>query len=182
MNYNAFSKTLLNIYNSLDAVCERIDKMVENKAMAGALGDCGNRNPLELFNNLIDLSQRKLNLVNLKIRIERAFSRLKEKQAKVLILKYVDGLTFKQIANLTGQSIRNCFRLCDMGIENFGKIIKTDGLSEEKIENTYGDEKWIFQIYDKEMLEKHAENVIYKAPYITGRDIARIASKKVISF
>lgn len=181
MNYNAFSKTLLNIYNSLDAVCERIDKMVDNKAMAGALGFNENRNPLELFNNLIDLSQRKINLINLKIRIEQALSKLKEKQAKVLILKFVDGLTFKQIANLTGQSLRNCFRLCDMGVENFGKIIKTDGLSEEKIENSYAGEKWIFQIYDHEMMEKKAENTIFKATYLSSRDIAKIASKKVIS-
>lgn len=181
MNYNAFSKTLLNIYNSLDAVCERLDKMVENKAMAGALGFGGGKNSLELFNNLINLSQRKINLINLKIRIEEALSKLKEKQAKVLILKFVDGLTFKQIASLTGQSIRNCFRVCDQGIESFSKLIKCDGLTEEKIENTYSEEKWIFQIYDRALVEKAADSNIYKAPFISGRDIARIASKKVIS-
>lgn len=182
MNYNAFSKTLLNIYNSLDAVCERIDKMVDNKAMAGALGFGGGKNSLDLFNNLINLSQRKINLINLKIRIENAFSSLKEKQAKVLILKFVDGLTFKQIANLTGQSIRNCFRICEQAIENFSKYIKNEGLTEDKIENTYADEKWIFQIYDRELVERKTENTIYKAPYITSKDIARIASKKVIAF
>ena len=182
MNYNAFSKTLLNIYNSLDAVCERMDKMVESKAMAGALGFGGGKNSLELFNNLIDLSQRKINLVNLKLRIENALASLKEKQAKVLILKYIDGLTFKQIATLTGQSIRNCFRVCEQGIESFSKLIKCEGLTEEKIENTYTDEKWIFQIYDRELIAKNTENSIYKAPYISGKDIARIASKKVIAF
>ena len=155
--------------------------MVENKAMAGALGFGGGKNSLELFNNLIDLSQRKINLINLKIRIENALSSLKEKQAKVLILKYVDGLTFKQIASLTGQSLRNCFRICEQGIESFSKLIKLEGLTEEKIENTYADEKWIFQIYDRELITKTAENTVYKAPYISGRDIARIASKKVIA-
>lgn len=182
MNYNAFSKTLLNIYNSLDAVCERMDKMVENKAMAGALGFGGGKNSLELFNNLIDLSQRKINLINLKIRIENALASLKEKQAKVLILKFIDGLTFKQIASLTGQSLRNCFRVYEQGLSSFSKLIKLDGLTEERIEGTYADEKWIFQIYDRELVTKKDESQVCKAPYISGRDIARIASKKVIAF
>lgn len=185
MEYKAFSKTLLNIYNSLNAVCERIDEMVEKKALNGAFYASGSqfRNPMELCNNLIDMSQRKINLINLKLRIESAITKLKQKEAKVLILKFVDRLTFSQIASLTNQCLRNCFRICENGIENFGKILKEEGLTEEKIFKNYADEKWIFQVYDFFCVEKESEaqksEKLTKAPALTKKDIVKIASKRV---
>lgn len=186
MEYKAFSKTLLNIYNSLNAVCERIDEIVEKKALNGAFisGDGQFKNSMELFNNLIDTSQRKINLINLKIRIEDAITSLKQKEAKVLILKYVDRLTFAQIASLTNQSLRNCFRICDNAIENFGKLLKENGLTEEFISKTYAEEKWIFQVYyyycnEKSAEKSKTENQV-KLPVLTSKDIIKIANKKAI--
>lgn len=179
MNYKAFSKTLLEVYNSLEIVCERIDKMVDNKASEGSTyGRTGNS--LELFNSIINLTERKVNLINLKLRIEQSLIKLSPIEAKVLILKYVDRLTYKQISTLTNQNIRTTFRYVEKGIENFTKNIKLNGLTEEFIRNKYSEEKWLFQICEMNETSKSLdkENL---CTIINKKDIVNIATKRALA-
>ncbi len=179
MNYNAFGKTLLNVYNSLEDVCNRIDKMVENKAYSGAgFGYHTSHNPCDLFNSIIELSSRKVGLINLKLRIEQAISKVKPKVAKVLILRYVDRITAKQIAQLTSSSMRTVFRRLSEGVEQFCKNIKADGLNEEKVKELYKEEKWLFQISEVFSSDSKLDFI---NPVVEGKNIVKMATNQFLT-
>lgn len=146
-----WTKTLLTVYRYLERICGAIDKIVMKSAL-----NCGNiigqnyhhNNVLTISQKIIDLSERKVTLINLKILIEEVLSKMDTKDARLLIEKFFDGAKSRELAEGHNLSMRTLFRKLDGAMESFASRLKMLGYNDSKIEKMLENEGWINNVYD----------------------------------
>jgi len=114
-------------------------------------------NVLSITQKLIDLSERKITLINLKILTEETFADIEESDAQLLIQKYVDGKKFREIAEESDVSIRTIFRRLENAEKSFYCSLKKKGYDSEKLENFLEHEEWIKNAYHSFEISKQEE-------------------------
>ncbi len=145
-----WTKTLLSVYRYLERICGAIDKIILQRAL-----NCSNvtgqnyfyNNVFSITQRLIDLSQRKVTLINLKILIEGTLSKIDEQNAKILIEKYFDGRKYKEIATNHNFSMRTVFRKIENAEKCFCCALKMKGYGAFKLQNMLKNENWINNVY-----------------------------------
>lgn len=162
MIINLWSKTLLTSYRYLNRISDAIDKLIKTNALncydiSGAMYSLNNT--LDVSNRIIDLSERKIKMINLKILIEKTLLKLKKDDAIILIHRYIENLKFKDVANVMKISMRTCFRKLDNAETSFTNILNSQNWREEKLENYLKDEHWILSIYNEYKNNKRYENM-----------------------
>lgn len=168
-----WTKTLLSVYRYLERVCDAIDKIV----MKNALG-CADITGQNYFQNniysvsqrIIDLSERKVTLINLKVLVEDTLKCLNAKEAKVLIEKYVDDAKAQDIAQIHDISIRTVFRIINNAEKSFSARLRLQGWSDLKLRVMIKDEMWIKNVFNQ-FSEKVLENFVFSTAYL-----AKVAS------
>ena len=168
-----WTKTLLSVYRYLERVCDAIDKIV----MKNALG-CADITGQNYFQNniysvsqrIIDLSERKVTLINLKVLVEDTLKCLNAKEAKVLIEKYVDDAKAQDIAQIHDISIRTVFRIINNAEKSFSARLRLQGWSDLKLRVMIKDEMWIKNVFNQ-FSEKVPENFVFSTAYL-----AKVAS------
>lgn len=151
-NQILWTKTILSVYRYLERVCNAIDRICMQSALASGniLGsNFHNNNALAISQKLIDLSQRKVNLINLKVLTDEIFKSLSEKDAKMLILVYCDGQKRKDIAQRCNISLRTVFRRIDSAEQSFAKKLVCKGYNSFSLNKMLQGEAWIKSVYDK---------------------------------
>ena len=145
-----WTKTILSVYRYLERISNAIDKIVKRSAFASGYLSQQNyyyNNVLSVSQKIIDLSQRKITLINLKVLIEDVLKTISKKDAQILIERYIDGDKCKQIAQKYNLSIRTIFRRIESAEIAFAKTLKIKGYCESKLTNFLKDEKWITNVY-----------------------------------
>ncbi len=99
-------------------------------------------------NRIIDLTDRKRKIVNLKVIVEEVISRLSKGDRRVLTLVYIDGVRSEDASNLLGVSLRTFFRKKVNALREFSLILQALGYDEEFFESEYFCEKWFMSVYD----------------------------------
>ena len=147
-----WTKTILSVYRYLERICDAIDKICVTSALSST--DILGQN--YFFNNvyaisqkLIDLGQRKITLINLKLLTEDVLSKMKEDQANLLIEKYIDARKTKDIAIKNNLSLRSAFRKLTLAEESFDRKLNVMGYDDKKISNMLKDETWINNVYER---------------------------------
>ena len=94
MNISIWCRSFLAIYNLIPTIVKSIDKIVLVRGInSSATSFCETtKSTIGEVESLIDLSQKKINLINLKILADETLIEMDKKLSKVLILKYVDNL------------------------------------------------------------------------------------------
>lgn len=168
-----WTRTMLTVYRYLERICGAIDKMVMKRALNCA-DITGNNyfqnNVYSVTQRLIDLSDRKVTLINLKVLIEDTLKGISEKDAKILIAKYVDGRKTKELAELFGVSLRTFFRMLKNAEISFCSRLKVEGWTDLKIGYMLKNESWINNVHNQ-FCTKCCENVVISASYL-----AKVAS------
>ena len=143
MQNHIWAKTLLSSYRFLDRIAGAIDKIIEKKALASSsmLGrDILTGNTLSLTDKIIELSERKVKLINIKVLTEKALQSLDEGEAKILISKYVE----KKPVDLTLDELSLCrrtyFRKISEAEAGFEASCAKMGFSCEELNNYLKDE------------------------------------------
>lgn len=147
-----WTKTLLKVYRYLERICGAIDKIIMQSALnsSNILGqNYFYNNVYSITQKLIDLSDRKVTLINLKILIEDVLKGLDENDAQLLIEKYFDDNKFKDIAEKRGVSIRTIFRKVEVAEINFSKRLNMLGYNDLRLEEFLAKENWIMQVHDR---------------------------------
>ena len=98
---------------------------------------------------MIELTDRKKLLINLKVLCDQVFASMNPKYARILILKYIDNMKCSDIAKLLGISIRSYFRWMNEAINSSTIKLKSLGYTDELLKEMCNDELWIKQLYNK---------------------------------
>lgn len=146
-----WTKTILTVYRYLERICGGIDKIIMQKALG-----CSNivgqnyfqNNTLSVSQKIIDLSERKVTLINLKVLIEQSLSAISQKDAQVLIEKYVDGTKNKDLAENMGVGLRTIFRKIESAEMAFKSKICLKGYNDIKLCDMLKNESWIKNVYN----------------------------------
>lgn len=143
MELKIWSRTFLNIYGCLERVTKAIDKIVLTTGLNSKM------NVEHCANKMIELTGRKVTLINLKVFIEKLLNELPDKHAKLLLLKYVDGVKSEDVAKIFHISSRTYFRRSNEALKSFELALKRHGKTNEILLKEFKKEAWIMDLYKK---------------------------------
>ena len=147
MELKVWSKTLLNVYGCLQKLTEEIDKIVLNFALSTGYVNYDNKTYRDT-QKILELTERKITLINIKILIEKCLDKIDLKYCKLLTLKYVDKVSNETIASALNIKYRTYFRKFMQAIDSFASRLKFEGFTQDKIFNLVKKEEWILDIYN----------------------------------
>lgn len=150
MENNNWSKTILGVYRYLPRVTYAFDKLVKTRAYNSSATSSYNlafNDVMNIANSIINLTQRKNNLINLKLIIDKTLKSIDTTSAKILVFKFIDGKKSADIAKLLNVCTRTYFRKVNLALSHFSKALSKLGYSTFKLENMLKDERWIMEVY-----------------------------------
>ena len=152
MDKNIWAKTILSTYRYLERIAGAIDKMIEDRGlysrdMSGA--NFSSNNIFNLAEKLIELSERKVKLINLKILTEKALETCGDNSAGLLIAKYIDGKRNLDIIEERGLSYRTYFRRLSDAEFRFEEALAHNGYDHKKLNEYLSSEKWILEVKNR---------------------------------
>jgi len=151
MKNTVWAKTILTAYNHLERICDAIDKVVETKAVNSFYVTGANfmtNNISSVASKIIDLTERKITLINLKVLTLDALSACGEINAELLIEKYIDGEKNKAIAEKYNLSTRTYFRRLAGAEGEFLEKVSKLGYKERNLFDMLKNESWLMNIYE----------------------------------
>lgn len=145
-----WSKTLLSVYRYLEPITSAIDNLIVKKGVNSMFyTDKRGFTTYDCASEIIELTDRKINLINLKVLVDDGLNKLPFEQKRVLMLFYIDGLKTTEITKLMGCVERTFFRKKDEAIVAFGKNLKCMGFDESRLSQMFGKEKWLRELLTK---------------------------------
>ncbi|MBQ4557779.1 MAG: sigma-70 family RNA polymerase sigma factor [Clostridia bacterium] len=164
-----WGKALLESYRYLETVVNTIDDMVKkisiNSVYYNKKAHC---DTLSVFDRVIMLNDRKLNLTNLKVLVDMALDKLKSKDRQFLMLYYIDCLNCTEIAEVLEVSERTVFRRKLRATKEFANALSLI-TTKSYIETNYKEEHWLFDIYA--YYSRDEKDVITIGDEKSGKDI-----------
>lgn len=149
MEENVWGKTLLNLYRCLENVTDSIDKIILQMGVSSGRKNSGNfYDSLRQMNRIIELSNNKITLINLKVMIEKSLCSLNEIHKKILILKYFDKNNNQTIIEALNLSRRTYFRKLKEAVKSFSKSLIQFGYTDNYLFNMLKNEEWIMGLYN----------------------------------
>lgn len=153
-----WAKTILNIYRYLERVSNAIDKIVISRATNSfytsgsnlSFNDIGN-----VSNDILNLTERKIILINLRIIIENALVNTNKDYVKYLILNFVEKRSCYESARILNVSLRTYFRKLNLALTSFEKALIRNGYDIEYFEQKLSNESWIMEVKNKIQLQKN---------------------------
>lgn len=156
-----WAKTLLSVYRYLERIAGAIDKIVEKTGL-GSLNICGQNyfynNIFTVSQKMIDLSERKVSLINAKVLVENSLKKIDAEDAEILIEKFFDGVKTREMVEAHGISMRTAFRKIDSAIKAFAGALILQGFDDARLEKMLKNEHWILQVRDR-LLTKDEDDV-----------------------
>ncbi len=149
MQNHIWAKTLLSSYRFLERIAGAIDKIIEKKALASSsmLGsDILTSNTLTLTDKIIELSERKVKLINMKVLTEQALKNMKEIDAKILIKRYIEKVPVESIYADLGIARRTYFRKIGEAESAFEANCAHMSFPNERLDNYLKSEAWIMEV------------------------------------
>lgn len=169
-----WSKTLLLSYRFLETIVLKIDEKVKNISCSSMYYDAkSTNNTMKQINSIIELNDRKTNLINLKVIIEKCLDKLPTKYFEFLTLLYIDGLSIKECAETFEINIRTAFRRKKVGMDLFTENLKSL-VSYSFILENYSEEVWLMDLYKyHKKRERKLEKIEYLDDdnYMKGKEI-----------
>lgn len=152
-----WTKTILTVYRYLERICGGMDKIIMQRALSSSNIVGQNyfyNNTFTLTQKIIDLSERKVTLINLKVLIEDSLAEIDEKDSQILIEKYVDGLRNPQLCESLGVGLRTIFRKIECAEYSFKSKLCSKGYNDIKLRDMLQKETWIKNVYNSIALKK----------------------------
>ena len=146
MNLETWAKTIFSVYRYLPKLADSIDKIFEMKAIfsnniSGA--NFSTNNTLNIASSLLELTERKKALINLKVLAHKIFKNIDKMEAKTLILRFIDNFAIERIADMLNISSRTVYRKINDGLKSSALFLHTNGFDIPKLEELTQSEKWI---------------------------------------
>ena len=177
MNSNVWAKTTLFSYPYLVKLADSIDRMVERKALYSfhvTSSNFSSNNVYDLANKLIELSERKIVLINLKVLVETALKNCCKEDAKLLVAKYIARKKSNEICERLNIPLRTYFRKVSIAENKFERELHKLGFPPSKLEEYLKDETWIIDAKQKFEHIREDKEMSFSYPKINKRAFALI--------
>jgi len=171
-NQIIWSKTLLSSYGYLERLCKCIDKLVEKTALNSYYSyknSYSENSIIGIADNIIRLSNRKIDYINLKVIVEKALRKMSNMARKVLILKYINKMSAERICLLLNISSSALYKKLSKALNAFFIEVAKLGYGEAKLEVIYLEDNFIKSIYD--LVRTKNYSIEEKADVITNRSV-----------
>lgn len=167
-----WSKTILSSYNYLQKLCDSLDKLIKDTAVNSYYSfgyKNGENSVTKVSNKIINLSNRKIDYINLKVLTDKALKCMPSNHAKVLILKFINKINIEKICELLKLNKRTMYRRIEKALDEF--MIKLDdlGYTPEKLEVVYSCDPFIKSIL--KLVERNNFLIEEKADVITNDSV-----------
>lgn len=149
-NNTNWSKTILGVYRYLPRVTYAYDNLVKSRAYNSNATNSfllGFNDIMKVANSIIDLTERKNNLINLKVITDNMLRHIDLQSAKILVMKFIDGKKSNEIASLLHLGKRTYFRKLNYALESFASMLTRFNYTDSRLEDMLKDEKWIIRLY-----------------------------------
>ncbi|MEG1499660.1 MAG: hypothetical protein RR400_01110 [Clostridia bacterium] len=159
MELKIWSKTILSSYKYLKRICCAIDKLVDAEAESSARfysSNSSSYNSFAIASNMIDYTEKKIALINVKLLTEKVLASIDAEQARLLIKKFINCDTSEKIYSYLGITERTYFRKLNLALSSFEKNMQRLGYSAEKLGEMLNGQKWILSVYDR--IEKEQQD------------------------
>jgi len=163
MKSNIWAKTLLTVYPYLVKIADAIDRMVERKALNSfyvTSSDFLKNNVYDVVDKILELSERKVVLINIKILVEDCLKECDKLHAKLLIAKYISKKKSCEISSLLSMPTRTYFRKIKLAENEFEHNLSKLGFDSIKLNNYLKNEEWIIAIKEELLSLKNDKTII----------------------
>lgn len=150
MTLKIWARTLLTVQKYLERICKSIDACIEKKALASSFVNSKNiykNNCASVADWIIDMTERKKQLINLNVICLDALKGIDRTFAKILALKYFDRMSSLDIANVMQLSERTYFRKLNNAHDSFESWLAVHGFDSKYFEKNFSGEGWITEVY-----------------------------------
>ena len=174
MNANVWAKTLLTIYPYLIGIADAIDRVIERRAINSffvSSVDLARNDTFSVANKIIELSERKVVLINIKVLVDKGLRSIDRTLAKVLIAKYISRKKGKDACALLSIPERSYYRKIKEGEICFEEAIKKQGYDEKRLEDMLKGEEWILDL-KREFESTKKENEVVFNPNFVKKKVA----------
>lgn len=147
-----WARTFLIAYKYLGALCSAIDRLVDTTAENSffASGIWSETNSIyNVSSRILALSRRKIDYINLKVIVDKVLKKMPKKQAKFLILKYIEQLSPNDIATIMRMSTRSYFRNAKTSLQQFADVLEKIDFKFDQLEKRYLDDEFVASIFEK---------------------------------
>ncbi len=156
MKNNIMAKTLLMSYNYLERIADKIDNIITKEALGSRCVTFEmliHNSSMSVSNRIIELSERKVKIINLKVLIEEMLAKVSDDDFSLLCQRFIEGKKVNEIMSLSSCSERTAFRRIENAVDSFAKVLKSTGYNDYKLQDMISGEAWISNIAEK-TLEK----------------------------
>lgn len=150
VNIKIWCKSFLSIYHIIPNIVRSIDKLVYLKSVNSSCFRLDNKNEtVDQIENIVSLTQRKVNLINLKLLTDEVLLEMNTKKAKILKLRFIDNIKCKKAIELSGLSRRTYFRTLNNAFTEFESLFFIKILKSEKLYKAFSTETFFEDIFNK---------------------------------
>ena len=164
-NDMTWTKTILTVYRYLERISGAIDKIILQSGLnsSNIVGsNYFSNNTYSVSQRIIDLSERKVTLINLKVLIETSLSEIGQIEAELLIEKYLNGLKSHELAEKFSLSMRTVFRRLINAEKALKNRLQAKGYTDMRLKYMLKDEGWINNIYNQFASKDNQEIILSK--------------------
>lgn len=160
MNIKIWCKSFLSIYHIIPSVIASIDKLVYLKSVNSSNFSIESKNGTQnQVENIMKLTERKVNLINLKVLTDETLLEMDKKKSKLLILRYIDNVSCKKAIELSGLNRRTYFRAINSAFGEFESLFYLKILKSNKLYLSLKEEGFLDDIFTKiDVYNKAIEN------------------------
>lgn len=150
MNIKTWCKSFLSIYHIIPTLIASIDKLVYLKSVNSSNFYTHNKiDTLSQVDTIASLTQRKVNLINLKVLTDETLLEMDANKRKIIVVRYIDNVECKKAIELSGYPRRSYFRALRKALEEFEKIFKMKVVRNKIVYNSLVSEKFLDDIFCK---------------------------------
>ena len=141
-------KTTFIIYRFLDKLTRSIDRKIMSRAVNSFyVSEKLLQNGVwEVSEDIIDLMDKKVEFINLKLLVEKSLTLLPRNLSRLLIMKYIDGVSNEFISQRLGLTNRTFFRQVSQALAWASKAMKHLGFEEDRLMDIFQKDKWVMGV------------------------------------
>lgn len=99
--------------------------------------------------NIVNLTQKKINLINLKVLTDETLVDMSEEKSKLIVLRFIDNVECKNAIKVLGLSRRTYFRRLNEALSEFEHIFYTKIIKNNSLYRELKNEEFLEDIFNK---------------------------------
>lgn len=150
MNFKVWCKSFLCIYHIIPNIISSIDKLILLKSSNSSyFGEGAKNSTLNQIEGIINLSQKKINLINLKVLTDETLLDMKTENSKLLVVRYINNINCKKAIELSKLSRRTYFRNLNRALVEFESVLYKKVLKNNSIYKSFLEEHFLEDIFER---------------------------------